>query len=153
MAEREGRSSGLFMVGIAAVFLAGFFLLVIFGAQCYRGAVSGQRGNMDRRALESYIATVVKGSDRAGAVSVRSDDSVGTELIILDDAGYALRIYAFGGQLLEEYARPEAAPAPERAQVIGETAVFAATLEDGLLSVTTDAGEALVYLRAGGDAA
>ncbi len=153
MAEREGRSSGLFMIGITAVFLAGFFLLVIFGARCYQDAVSGQRRSMDCRTLESYFATAVKGYDRAGAVSVREDASVGEMLLIADDAGYALRIYAHGGQLLEEYALPDAEPAPERAQVIGQTKSFSATLEDGLLTVATDAGESLVYLRAGGDAA
>ena len=42
MRERRGISAGLLMIGIAAIFLAGFFLLVIFGAQSYRGTVVSQ---------------------------------------------------------------------------------------------------------------
>ena len=56
MGEKGRFDLGLNMIGIAALFLAGFFLLVIFGAQSYRGTVAGRSGNMDDRALLAYLA-------------------------------------------------------------------------------------------------
>ena len=45
--KKEHRSPiGLYTIGVAALFLAGFFLLVVFGAQSYRNTVAGQNGNM-----------------------------------------------------------------------------------------------------------
>ena len=69
--KREGSSPlGLYTIGIAALFLAGFFLLVVFGAGSYRNTVSAQNDNMASRALLSYLSTTVKGHDSAGAVRV-----------------------------------------------------------------------------------
>ena len=64
---------GFYTIGVAALFLAGFFLLVVFGAQSYRNTVAGQNGNMQSRALLSYLSTTVKACDAAGAVSLTED--------------------------------------------------------------------------------
>ena len=61
----------LYTMGIACLFLAGFFLVVLFGAQTYRGTVSGQMENNQSRVLLSYLTTCVKSSDSAGAVTDR----------------------------------------------------------------------------------
>ena len=56
--NKKGSSPfGHYMIGIAALFLAGFFLLVVFGAQSYRDTVSGQQDSMSARALSAYLAT------------------------------------------------------------------------------------------------
>ena len=68
---------GLFTIGITALFLAGFFLLVVFGAQSYRNTVAGQNGNMQSRALLSYLSTTVKGYDAADAILVTEEPEVG----------------------------------------------------------------------------
>ena len=39
---------GLYVIGIAALFLAGFLMLVIFGAQTYRNTVSVYIGDGSR---------------------------------------------------------------------------------------------------------
>ena len=44
--KKEGSSPLGFSIGIVALFLAGFILLVVFGAQSYRDTVSGQNDNM-----------------------------------------------------------------------------------------------------------
>ena len=152
--KREGSSPlGLYMIGIAALFLAGFVLLVVFGAGSYRDTVSGQNDNMQSRALLSYLSTTVKGYDAAGAVSL-AEGPEGAVLILRDgDSGYALRVYRSGGMLVEDYAPQDAALRPEEAQGIGETARFeAAFAAPDLLSLTTDAGRVLLRLRSGGAA-
>ena len=70
---RENKTPlGLYTIGIAALFLAGFLLLVILGARSYRDTVAGQSANMATRSLLSYLATAVKASDTADAVTVET---------------------------------------------------------------------------------
>lgn len=152
--KREGSPAlGFYTIGIAALFLAGFFLLVAFGAQSYRDTVSGQHGNMDSRALLSYLSTTVKGYDAAGAVRIE-EGAAGPTLVLLDgESGYALRVYRHEGALVEDYAAADAPLQPSEAQVIGQTARFEITAErPDLLRVSTDAGDVLLFLRCGGAA-
>ncbi len=154
MKKHHSSPLGIYTIGIAALFLAGFFLLVVFGAQSYRNTVTGQNENMKTRALLSYLSTTVKGYDSRGAVSVREDPAVGKILWLEDgDSGYALRIYRSGGALLEDYAADSEALRPEEAQTIGETALFEPELTpEGILRIRTDAGQTLLQLRTGGPA-
>ena len=152
--KHEGRNPlGLYTIGIAALFLAGFFLLVVFGAQSYRNTVADQEQNDGTRAQLAYLAAAVKGCDAAGAVHlVEKDDG---QMLVLEDgeSGYALRIYRLGDRLLEDYGQADSALNPEEAQTIGQTSVFAVdTPAAGLLRVTTDAGQVLLHLRSGGAA-
>ena len=141
---------GLYSIGIAALFLAGFFLLVVFGAQSYRSVAVGQEGNMDSRTLLSYIATSIKANDTAGAVTVSRGEQ-GTVLAIEDgSSGYVLRLYLHEGNLVEDFNALDAALSPDSAQVIGATDTFEAEyITDGLLCVRTDAGRVLLHLRSG----
>ena len=143
---------GLFTIGITALFLAGFFLLVVFGAQSYRNTVAGQNGNMQSRALLSYLSATVKGYDAAGAVLLTGAPEVGQGLVLAGGScGDAVRIYHKGGMLPEEYAAKEAVPHPEEAQQIGMTERFEAEkLSGDLLKLKTDVGSVLLYLRSGG---
>ena len=151
MKEQKSSPIGFYTIGIAALFLAGFFLLVVFGAQSYRNTVAGQNDNMQSRALLSYLSTTVKAYDAAGAVSFSEDPEVGQVLALADgSSGYALRIYHKDGILLEDYAAADAGLRPEEAQKLGETAHFEAEkLSDNLLKLGTDAGSVLLHLRSG----
>ena len=152
--KREGTSPlGLYTIGIAALFLAGFFLLVVFGAQSYRDTVAGQNRNGETRAQLAYLAAAVKGCDSAGAVHI-VEEQTGQILVLEDrDSGYALRIYRVGNALLEDYGEAGSPVRPEEAQTIGETGVFTVeTPAAGLLRITTDAGSVLLHLRSGGTA-
>ena len=152
MKQSERNPLGFYTIGIVALFLAGFFLLVVFGARSYRDTVKGEYGNMDTRALSSYLATCVKGCDTRGAVSIR-DTEAGPTLVVADgDTGFALRIYRHEGQLLEDFAALDAPLAPEEAQVIGSTEYFELERpETDLLIVRTDAGRVVLHLRSEGD--
>lgn len=100
MKEERQSPLGVYTIGIAALFLAGFFLLVVFGAQCYRNTVAEQNENMHSRALLSYLSTTVKGYD--SAASVRIQDSEYGQVLVISEAGsgYALRIYRYEGNLV-----------------------------------------------------
>ncbi len=148
--KKTGRSPmGLFMIGIMALFLAGFLMLVLFGAGSYRNTVAGQQDNMQARALLAYLSASVKGGDSENAVSVRVGQT-GPALLVADgDTGYGLHIYQAGGKLVEEYKAMDAPEDPNEAHEIAETQIFDVTLENGLLTVQTDAGRVLVHLRSG----
>ena len=144
------------MLGIAVLFLAGFLLLVVFGAQSYLKTVAGQDDNMHKRTLTSYFSTAVRDYDTRGAITV--EDSVyGPVLIIADaDSGYALRLYRRstdkGSELMEDLAPLGEPLTPESAQVIGQTEVFSIEDQgDGLLTVRTDAGSILLHIRSAED--
>lgn len=150
MKKSSGSLLGLYTVGIAVLFLAGFLSLVLFGAKIYRDVAASQAENNDTRALLSYLANCVKSGDREGNISVR-DSEYGQVLVIADRSGYALHIYCSGGQLLEEYSAADAQLNPDRASELGETELFAIeTLADNTLRLSTDAGSVLLVLRSGG---
>ena len=153
--KKNGSSLASFYTMVVAVFfLAGFFLLVVFGAQTYRRAAQGQEQNNQNRALLSYLSTCVRAGDREGAVRVLPGDGEGASpmLVVADgDSGYAIRIYMEDGRLLEAYGSLEAAPDSSAAEEIGRTKVFQVEeLRKGTFAVTTDAGRTLFSVRSGG---
>ncbi|MBQ3481465.1 MAG: DUF4860 domain-containing protein [Oscillospiraceae bacterium] len=148
MKQNEKNPILLLSVGIAALFLLGFLLLVAFGARTYRDMVDSQYGNMDERALSAYIAASVKANDSRGALRVEDSDC-GQVLVVADaGSGWALRYYRYEGQLVEDYARDGTPLAPEEAQRIGPTELFSVERGDnGLVTVITDAGRILLHTR------
>lgn len=138
---------GIYTIAIAALFLAGLLLLVVFGARTYRDAAAVQSDNNRSRALLSYIATCVRSSDREDAVSVLQDGSV---LEIADSSGYALYIYCADGALMEQYSARGAELNPAVSTVLERTEVFEVqTPARDTLKVTTDAGSLLLHIRCG----
>lgn len=143
---------GLYVIAIAALFLAGFLMLVIFGAQTYRNTVGVQNANNRTRATLSYISAAVRSSDSSGAVEVSSADAGdGTKVQVLclsdGDSGYQLRIYQSEGKLIEEYTKADAPLNPSSGSMVGETQRYELEKEGGLLHVTTDDGSILLHLR------
>ncbi len=150
MKSAKGPSIGLFTIGIAALFLIGFLLLVIFGAQTYRNTVGSQNRNNEARATLSYLSAVAKAGDVSGSVSVREIPE-GQMLVIRDGSGYAQRIYCKDGMLLEDYGPKDREISDKHAQLIGKTDRFEIEeRENGVLVVTTDAGESILYFRSEG---
>ena len=155
----EGRRSsplGLYTLGIAALFLAGFLMLVVFGANTYRDVASNQTRDNEARGLLSYLATALKSGDRAGNVTVKDSDYGAVLLLVGDGSGYALHIYQYEGQLLEEYRYgldPNAEGTtldPKNANVLGETEIFLVERpSEDVLKLTTDEGSVLLYMRSG----
>lgn len=154
MKKSRGSVITFYTMGVAVFFLAGFFLLVVFGAQTYREVAQGQEKNNQTRVLLSYLSTCVRAGDRENAVQVLpgSGDEASPMLVVADgDSGYAIRIYMEDGKLLEEYGSLKAAPNSSAAQEIGRTEVFQVEeLKEGTFAITTDDGRTLFSVRSGG---
>ncbi len=148
MKNRSGNPIGLYTIGIVGLFLAGFFLLVIFGSQSYQGTVTSQNNNRDDRAVLAYISTSIRDNDSRDAVSILESSS-GDVLQISDgDTGYALRIYLKDGELVEDFGRTDQDLIPENAEMIGPCGEFRCEkIRNDLLKVSTDRGQILIQLR------
>ena len=134
----------LYTMGIACLFLAGFFLLVILGAGTYRSTVEGQQENNRTRALLSYISTCARTGGGAWAVDIV--EAEGTQVLEIADgsSGYCFRIYSHEGCLLEEYGKAGTEIDPSLAMEIERTELFLVErLAEDVYAVTTDAGRVL----------
>ena len=151
MKSSERSPLGLYTIAIAALFLAGFFALVLFGALTYRNTVEERDLNYGTRGLSSYISTSVMGNDSLDGVTVE-DSEYGQVLVLTQkgsgSASYAVRIYRYDGNLVEDFAKSGSPLSPGSAQVIGKCGTFTVTRPSGnLLEITTDAGSVLVNVR------
>lgn len=137
-----------YTIGIVALFFAGFFMLVVFGALTYRNTARSQYANYDARSLTAYLTTAIRANDSENSVQI-SECAYGPLLTVADgDSGYAFQIYRYNGNLVEEYKACEAELTPDSAQTICDTEVFSAEwLTDDLLVVHTDAGRAMIGIR------
>ncbi len=151
--EKQSHATlGFYTMGIVALFLVGFFLLVVFGAKSYRDAAAGQSRNMAVRAELGYLLTAIRANDAADAVSI-GEAFHGPLLTVRDgESGYAYRLYLYRGALVEDYAKADAKLDPDAAQVIAGTSTFRVSWENDALRIRTDAGSVLVQLRAKGGA-
>lgn len=150
---RSGKSSslGYYTIAVAALFLTGFLLLVIFGAGSFQTVLSAQRQNVKTRSVLSYLATSVKNNDASGSVSVREEET-GPVLVIADGAsGYAQRIYRIGDDLVEDLAPLSSPLSPDNAEIIGPAGRFEIAFPmPGLLEISTDEGTVLVRIHSEG---
>lgn len=151
MGKRTGNNSaiGYYTMGIVALFLVGFFLLVTFGANSYRDTVAGQYANMDERAQLSYLATTLRANDTEDAVSIEGTADAPILIVRDGQSDYAFRIYTDHGVLLEDYAAADEPLHPEDAQSIGKTERFTVEKIGRVLQIQTDAGRVTVTLRSG----
>ena len=150
MKQTESSPLGLYMIGIAALFLTCFLALVVLGAQTYRKTAGSQDDNYRTRAVLAYISSVVRANDASDAVSVRNDSPEGGYVLVAEDgSGYASRIYLHEGTLVEDYAETDAPYDPADAMKIGQTDLFEAAFEpeEGVLTVNADCGSVNIHLR------
>ncbi len=150
MQEKTHSSAGYFTIGTAAVFLACFLLLIVFGAKSFRGITGARTDNMQTRSLASYLSAMAKSRDLEGGIRLVQSEKYGPVLLLSDGAdGYALHIYLYEGELLEDYAPENESPSPERSQLIARTNVFEVTEDADGFTVRTDAGTVRLYPRSG----
>ena len=133
-------------MGIVALFMAGFLLIVIFGANIYKDTVESQNDNNNTRAILSSISSLSR-SQSPGDIEVADDDTYG-QILLVDEEGtdYAQKIYVYDGNLVQELSKRDADINPDAAQVIGETSKFEIDKKgDEMLIVSTDAGEVMIH--------
>ncbi|MBQ6621412.1 MAG: DUF4860 domain-containing protein [Mogibacterium sp.] len=151
--RKEHRSMiGFYTIGIVALFIAGFMLLVVYGAHTYRDTVQSQNANSEMRSVFAYLQASVQGHGEDD-IRVEQDPAAGTVLVIPESGtAFGQRIYLYEGQLINDYSRLDRELRPAEAQVLGPAEFFEITEGDGgLITIRTDAGQVLLHLgRKGG---
>lgn len=132
-----------------ALLVALLIVLVVFAANSYKSVNENRSYNYDTRSQLSYIANKISAGDEAGGISVRQEG--GGVLVITDfieSGNYETRFYLDSGVLMEEYSRAEAALNPAKASAVGETESFKVSLNNNIVTVSTDMGTLAVCLKA-----
>ena len=128
---------GVFVFVLLGLFALMSTLMVLLGAQMYRGTVDHAERNNERRVLGAYVRSMVRAEDAKGAVTV--DEVDGTPLVALyeeiEGKQYVTWIYAYDGSLYEQFTDAEYAFDPAAGTPICPVNSFAAELDGGLLTM------------------
>lgn len=144
--DRKGIGDIISTVTIAVLFLV-ILMLVVFSAMSYKHATDVQNENNNRRAVLSYVVSVMRTNERNG---IEIWDKDGAKGISISEPGskYERRIFVKGGKLMEEYTEKEHPLNTEDSTVIGETEVFdVKEIRSGVFEIKTDLGTS--YVTAG----
>ena len=143
--DRKSHIEGLLVLVLFGVFAICILAVLLTGAGAYERLVERQQSTYAERTVPQYIATKVRQSDAAGAVSV--GDFCGVEALELKDfpgeEEYVTRIYCYDGYLRELFADASGNFEPEDGERILEAEQVDFSLEEGFLNVviTTADGE------------
>lgn len=116
------------------VFAACVLAVLLTGARAYQRLTERDRSAFDRRTALQYIATRIRQSDVAGAVTV--EDFGGVDCLCLWQGDYVTRVYCYDGQLRELFTDPQADMGPEAGEPVLEVQAVDFALREGLLTVT-----------------
>lgn len=120
------------------VFAACVLAVLLTGARAYQRLTQRDRAAFDRRTALHYVATRIRQSDTAGAITVEEFDGVQC-LCISEDYGldtYVTRVYCHDGYLRELFCSAEDELGLDAGEPILEAQAVDFALEEGLLTVT-----------------
>lgn len=143
---------GVFVFVLLGLFALMSTLLVLFGAQMYRGTVTHSESNNTNRVLTSYVRSMIRAEDAQDAISIEEMDGVSTIAMreYIGDIEYITRIYGYDGALYEQFTAADRPFKAVNGTKIIEISSFTPKLENGLLTVEmTDAkGEEILVQTA-----
>ncbi len=128
---------GLFVFVLLALFAIMSVMLVLFGAQMYRGVVERMDANNSKRILYSYVRSMVRAQDSYN--SVRVEETGGVTALglheMIDGTEYVTWIYEYEGMLNEQFTRADSGLVPDHGVEIIEVQEFIPVLEGNLLTM------------------
>lgn len=129
---QEHAITGFFVFVLLVIFTLLSLLLVIVGAQTYRGIVESADMNTEHRILTNYIANRLRSSDRSGGISVEQYGEITAivQHVTIDGAAYETRIYCEDGKLCEQFVSADVAFDSAMGRSISSIAKMDARLED-----------------------
>ena len=137
---------GVFVFVLLGLFAVMSTLMVLLGAQMYRGTVDHTAENNAARVLSAYVRSMVRSGDEAGKVSVENYDGIQAVALRQDYYGveYVTWLYLYEGNVCELFGREEYGFDPMVGDPITPVTSFEPTLADGLLTVAIvdETGEA-----------
>lgn len=148
MKKKHEAVTGLGGLLVLAVFALCILLVLLTGADLYRGLVeSGEESYLRRTALQ-YLTTRVR---QAESVEIGSFD--GCDALILEEEGALTRVYCYDGWLRELYTVPEATASAGAGEKLLEAESLTLKREENLLTLTLDGETLYLWLPTGKEAA
>ena len=132
----------LFTLALLCVFAASSLMVVMIGANVYKGTVRGMDRNYDMRTSLSYISEKIRQNDVAGGVFVSELEGQNALVLVQDISGsvYETWIYSDAGALKELLVKQGSATR-EAGREIMKLQSFTAELVDGTLSLYVTASD------------
>ena len=128
---------GVFVFVLLGLFAVMSTLMVLLGAQMYRNTVDHAAQNNEGRLLGAYVRSMIRAKDAADAVEIEDHDGVTTVALHenIEGSEYVTWLYAYEGQLYEQFTDADRDFVPESGSVICPAQRFEPSLADGLLTV------------------
>lgn len=148
MKEKHYRITDVAALLVLSVFALCLLLVLLTGAEIYRGLVHSGEETYLRRTTLQYLTTRIRQAE-----SVQIGNFAGCEALILEEApdetGCTTRIYCCDGWLRELYCVPGAQVTPQDGEALLEAAELSLKQEGDLLTLTLDADSLYLWLPAG----
>lgn len=139
----------IFSILLFAVFVVVDLLALLIGTTSY-GSLNRMQTENDQRIMSlGPIVSSVRANDVTGGVAVGAGPEGRALVMVQSDISgtYETRIYLYEGKIVQEYALASSPYTPTKATELSPSETFEFSYDDGLLSITTDAGTAEVALR------
>ena len=141
MSDRKGSvqhgMQGVFVFVLLGLFALMSTLMVLLGAQMYRGTVDCSTSNNDSRVLSAYVRSMVRAEDAIQAVTVEEFDGIPVLVMreTLNDGDFVTMLYCYDDHLCEWYTSDGNDFTPTSGTAICPVFSFVPSLNDGLLTV------------------
>ena len=128
---------GVFVFVLLGLFAVMSTLMVLMGAQMYRGTVSDAHANSDSRLLGAYVRSMVRAEDGRDAVKIEDHDGIKAIAMYetIDDEQYVTWIYQYDGQLYEQFTEADYDFNPDMGMPISPVNSFVPVIDGDLLTV------------------
>lgn len=139
----------VFAVALLALFLLALLGAVGFGTSVYQRLNERSEAAEQARSPLGVIVNAVRATDAAGSVA-RAAGAEGDALVLVErlaSGTYETRFFLSDGWLVEQYAVAGSPYDADAATRLAESSSFSFEEDDGLLTVSCDAGSARVALR------
>ena len=129
---------GVFVFVLLGAFAVMSTLMVLLGAQMYRGTVEYTARTNEERVLSAYVRSMVRAYDREGAVSVEEHDGIAALALreTFEGETYVMRLYEYEGSLYEQYTEDAYDFDPALGDAVCDASSFVPALDGGILTVT-----------------
>ena len=161
MRQKSGTThemQAIFVFVLLGLFAVMSTLLVLLGAQMYRGTVEHSEATGETRILSSYVRSMVRAHDAQDAIGIEQHGDI-TALALREQWGsdtYVTWLYEYEGNLYEQFTDAGREFVPASGDVICPAGSFVPSLSDGLLTLqmTEPSGEdctVQIALHCGGE--
>lgn len=129
--------SGVFVFLILGMFAVMSTVMVLLGAKVYQGTNQRTGVNNNARVASSYLRSMLRSDDEAGALRVETVDGIETVALLntYDGEDYVTRLYVYDGTLREWFNDAAEPFEPEVGEEVCPAEAMTAVIDGRLLTI------------------